>query len=204
VRDVDIALELYARTRVPSQHVLWDELRAERAGAEARLRKKAGKIMRAAELRSWPERLGLHKRGATPGVRLMRTQQLLAEYFAAGRAAAKPGTAPPVLHAFRLETKRLRYTLELFRPLYGPGLAERIEELRRIQELLGQANDQVVAAGRLAKRAETDAALQPALAVLQANVKSLHTAFRRFWRERMDDAGIETRWTNYLRRRKKP
>ncbi|MBI4876140.1 MAG: CHAD domain-containing protein, partial [Acidobacteria bacterium] len=107
-------------------------------------------------------------------------------------------------HAFRLETKHLRDTLELFRALYGPGLAPRLEDLRKIQELLGQANDHVVAAGRLRERVRTDLALQPALAFLDNGAKSLQAAFRRYWRERMDAPEIEVRWANYLRRRKKP
>ena len=62
-------------------------------------------------------------------------------YFRAGRAlfAAKPTAG--AFHKFRLETKRFRYTLELFQPCYGPGLEERLKLLRNIQDLLGEIND---------------------------------------------------------------
>jgi CHAD domain-containing protein len=45
------------------------------------------------------------------------------------------------MHRFRIETKRLRYTLELFRPCLGSSLDGRIESLRRIQQDLGEIND---------------------------------------------------------------
>src|SRR5580692_6953009 len=41
-------------------------------------------------------------------------------YFEAGRKAIEGKRPPGELHAFRLKTKRFRYTLELFSPLYGP------------------------------------------------------------------------------------
>lgn len=60
------------------------------------------------------------------------------------QAARKRGAGRPsakALHKFRLETKRFRYTLELFRPCYGPGLERRLETLVRLQQDLGQIND---------------------------------------------------------------
>lgn len=204
VRDCDIVMELYSQARVPGQHPLWEELRAERAAAEGRLRKKVARILQAESRQGWSVRLGLDGRAGEGAARLPRVAPLLKEYFEAGRAAARPGSTAEQLHAFRLDTKRLRYTIELYRALYGPGLAARLEDLRRIQELLGQANDHVVAAERLRERARTDMTLQPALAWLENQAKALQASFRRYWRERMDEPGIEVRWTNYLRRRKQP
>ncbi|MEI9973986.1 MAG: CHAD domain-containing protein [Ignavibacteriota bacterium] len=54
-------------------------------------------------------------------------------------AGERSGTAE--LHVIRLATKRVRYTLELFRPCYGPGLELRITSLQRLQQLLGEVND---------------------------------------------------------------
>src|SRR5690348_1049552 len=66
---------------------------------------------------------------------------LAQEYFLAGRALFQGEPASGVLHRFRLETKRLRYTLELFRSCYGPGLDRRLDALRNIQDFLGELND---------------------------------------------------------------
>src|SRR5579862_5436817 len=72
-------------------------------------------------------------------------------YFAHGREYLTQETAPAALHALRLETKRIRYTLELFRGVYGPGLDKYLDALHQMQQHLGAINDHVVA-GRFAAR----------------------------------------------------
>lgn len=44
-------------------------------------------------------------------------------------------------HAMRIATKRLRYTLETFAPLYDDGLKAEVKALRRLQEALGRLHD---------------------------------------------------------------
>ena len=66
---------------------------------------------------------------------------LAARYFTAGRALIARKPSPVALHKFRLETKRFRYTLELFNKCYGPGLGQRLKTLQRIQQDLGSIND---------------------------------------------------------------
>lgn len=65
--------------------------------------------------------------------------RLAAKYLRAGRRLVEP--TPSALHAFRLKTKRFRYTLELFRSCYGSGLDCRLTALRKIQRHLGEIND---------------------------------------------------------------
>ena len=48
------------------------------------------------------------------------------------------------MHKFRLRTKRFRYTLEMFKDLYGPGMLKRIESLKQVQTYLGDINDCIV------------------------------------------------------------
>lgn len=45
------------------------------------------------------------------------------------------------LHDMRISAKRLRYTLELFRPQFGKAGDRQIERVKRIQELLGTLHD---------------------------------------------------------------
>jgi hypothetical protein len=45
------------------------------------------------------------------------------------------------LHDLRIATKRLRYTLELFRPQFGEAGARQIERLKAIQGALGDMHD---------------------------------------------------------------
>lgn len=45
------------------------------------------------------------------------------------------------LHAMRIAAKRLRYTLEIFRPLVGEEAAGFVEKLKKLQDLLGEIHD---------------------------------------------------------------
>ena len=55
--------------------------------------------------------------------------ELVLGYFEAGRKLNGKSNAR-AMHRFRLRTKRLRYTLDLFIDLYGPGLKRRSASLR--------------------------------------------------------------------------
>lgn len=140
--------------------------------------------------------------GAAPNAR-DQLPPLISAYFTQGRELLAKNPAPAELHALRLITKRLRYTLELFRSCYGPGFRERLESLRRVQQLLGEINDCATASGVLARskpspqRARIDRLLQER-ALTQAD------AFRREWHEVFDAPGQETWWTGYLARHARP
>src|SRR5688572_11445721 len=45
------------------------------------------------------------------------------------------------LHDMRISAKRLRYTLELFRPQFGKACQRQIERVKAIQEILGTLHD---------------------------------------------------------------
>jgi CHAD domain-containing protein len=53
------------------------------------------------------------------------------------------------LHALRIEFKRLRYTVSLFEDVLGSTIEEFIDELKKIQDCLGQINDAATARIRL-------------------------------------------------------
>jgi CHAD domain-containing protein len=124
-------------------------------------------------------------------------------YFQAGRKLLKGSPAPEDLHGFRLKTKRLRYTLELFRTCYSSTLEERLEALREIQTLLGDINDCTtalrVAADVLPARS---LARRKAERFLRARFKQLSGAFSRHWKQKFDAPGREDWWVGYLARRK--
>src|SRR5580698_2381850 len=63
------------------------------------------------------------------------------KYFNAGRKAIEGKRPPDELHGFRLKTKQFRYTLELFRPVYGPNLDRYLKALRELQGALGKVSD---------------------------------------------------------------
>ena len=127
--------------------------------------------------------------------------QLARGFFEAGRELAARDASFEALHHFRLLTKRFRYTLELFRPCYGPGLAARIESLRSLQQDLGEISDCSATRELLLKRDD----LRPAQRDwLVGNLKMLAAArvakFREHWQEDFGHPARERWWTNYLTR----
>ncbi len=118
------------------------------------------------------------------------------KYFEAGRKAIDGKRRPDELHAFRLETKRFRYTLELFRPLYSPTLERYLKALRELQGALGKVSDyqaiQRVLSGDHAVKKEIEQKLKVKLRDLR------HT-----WRA-FDADGQLKRWRTYLARDHSP
>jgi CHAD domain-containing protein len=126
---------------------------------------------------------------------------LAASFFAQVRALLAEDPSPAKLHRVRLLTKRLRYTLELFRPCYGPALDTRLAALRRIQQSLGEVNDSL-GAGRLLSQAMSAASPQRAriLRHLEERAALKAQQFRQDWAEVFDAPGQERWWTTYLAR----
>src|SRR5438105_2483389 len=105
-------------------------------------------------------------------------------YFQAGRKLLAGSPAAADLHGFRLKTKRLRYTLELFRPCYNSTFDQRLDALRDIQTLLGDINDctaaQRIAASALPAKSQNLVKFER---FLQARCNRLTAAFRKHWKE---------------------
>lgn len=62
----------------------------------------------------------------------------------------------PIFHALRIELKRLRYTVSLFREVLGPQIDEFIEEIKTLQDCLGHMNDAATARARLSGQLENN------------------------------------------------
>jgi CHAD domain-containing protein len=137
------------------------------------------------------------KAGVAPNAR-RELPQLVAAYFSQVRQVlAKDGT-PRKLHRLRLASKRLRYTLELFRPCYPAGLEERLDALRKLQDSLGEVND-AVASARLLRGSLKH---QPKLRKFLKDRAAQQTAeFARYWKETFDAPGREAWWTDFLAHR---
>ncbi len=123
--------------------------------------------------------------------------ELMSWYFALGRDLLARNASPQELHLLRLATKRLRYTLDLFREVYGPALEERMGELRHLQQLLGELND-TVAAGPLLTQAVAGR-LRPGIAkFLERRLNLKLQEFGSYWSETFDAPGRETEWIRFL------
>lgn len=130
-----------------------------------------------------------------------RLPELAEALFRDGRKAARQGAPTAALHRFRLDVKAFRYTLESFRPCYGPGLERRIAGLRRLQDGLGAIED-CAAAWRLvdAILRAGDPARESVKVKLEERRRRMASQFRRFWRTGFDAPGEERRWRQYLSR----
>ena len=130
-------------------------------------------------MKQWKRKLSLRDN-------LQRTLPALAtQYFEAGRDALAEGRTWQEMHAFRLLTKRFRYTLEIFQKAYGPGLEARIESLRSVQTQLGDINDCVVTAAMLSDVAGTERARERLAARAEkrtAKLRKVTLASTMFWR----------------------
>jgi CHAD domain-containing protein len=139
---------------------------------------------------------------ATPAANAKASLPALArEFFQAGAKAARSGSTPEELHQFRLASKRFRYTLEIFRPVYGDGLERRIERVRRVQTLLGDLQDCVASRALLAEMyPRPSAILSKALTEMDRRASKCETKFRTSWAADFGKPGEESRWTAYLSR----
>jgi len=66
---------------------------------------------------------------------------MMEDLFRAGGEAARPESSHREMHQFRLKTKRVRYTLELFEDVYGKRTENLMESLKGLQGKLGSIND---------------------------------------------------------------
>lgn len=118
--------------------------------------------------------------------------KLVEKYFKSGRKAVDEKRSPRQLHGFRLRTKQFRYSLELFRPVYGPSLNRQLDALRELQSVLGQLSDYHSVRTLLAD----DKGL--AEKIERATKKKLKE-FRKQW-ARFDSPGQLQRWKTFLAR----
>ncbi len=131
--------------------------------------------------------------------------RLMANYYAEVRKALGKKPSPANLHAIRLASKKVRYTLERFKPCYGAEFDQRMAELKDVQTSLGEVND-AVAAIRVIRNVMPKSARRKALwAYLEKRAAEKAEEFHIHWRERFDAEGEESRWIEFLKKpRTKP
>ncbi len=127
--------------------------------------------------------------------------QLARLFLEQGTSAADPSADLDRVHKFRLLVKRFRYALELFRPYYGPGIENRIESLRGLQDVLGHVSDCATTEALIAARTDIPDARRTAIeAGLRRATEERVAAFRAHWGERYADPAKQRAWTAYLER----
>lgn len=121
--------------------------------------------------------------------------RLAAGYFKEVRDFLATDREPKEFHRMRLASKRVRYTLELFRPCYGPGLEERLDALKTLQDALGDLNDAVATMHLLGGRTGEEVEK-----FLSARAEEKAQEFRVHWTESFDAPKQEQWWLGFLRK----
>jgi CHAD domain-containing protein len=116
---------------------------------------------------------------------------LAEKFFERGSRAADGGADE--IHRFRAVTKKFRYTLELFLPLYGSALDSWLDRVRNIQALAGRIDDTSALRRRLA-----DEDAKTAAAFDRQQGRQL-AEFRREWTRNFAADGEASRRIEYLR-----
>jgi CHAD domain-containing protein len=128
--------------------------------------------------------------------------KMFKRYLAQGRKLAGHSPEPAAIHGFRLETKVFRYTLELFRPCYGPGLERRLAYLKEIQNHLGAISDYAATGKLIAASLPGQSPERLKLErILTRRMRRKWAEFDRYWRLTFDTPAEERRWLNYLAQR---
>ena len=147
-----------------------------------------------------PKHTGWDEHASAPANARRHLPRAVAEYFARARRILARNPPPPELHRLRLATKRLRYTLELFRPCYGPGLETRVAILRKVQGLLGDVNDSAVASRLITESMTASPDRDLVCRFLEERASAKARDFHKQWTEVFDAPGQERWWTTYLAR----
>jgi len=126
--------------------------------------------------------------------------RLVSAYFRAGREFLAGRPSPAQLHELRLATKRLRYTLELFRRCYGPALVRYLTDLQVLQQALGELNDCVASRNLLAREMPASPLRDKVERFLGGEEAARAQKVRRLWTGQVDAAGREVAWVRYLGR----
>ena len=122
--------------------------------------------------------------------------RLVARFFADTRRTLAEPNWPRNLHRVRLASKKLRYTLELFRSIYPAALEARLDELKKLQDWLGNAND-ATASRKLIGSATLRR--HPVLReFLEKRAEAQAAAFTNYWKKTFDAKGQEKWWTDFL------
>jgi CHAD domain-containing protein len=124
---------------------------------------------------------------------------MIQDYVKRGDHAASGHRSPHDLHRFRIRTKKLRYTLELFGELfaamYGPALKLQVEDIKRVHNLLGDINDCVTVTALV----EPYAGSKALAAALKKRRHKKTEQFREYWKKDFQGGAALRAWVRELR-----
>jgi CHAD domain-containing protein len=125
--------------------------------------------------------------------------RMMSEYFAQVREALSGRHSAADLHRVRLAGKKVRYTLELFRPCYNASAFDaRLTALKAVQSSLGDVNDAAAARRLLGGVMPHSPARRALREFLKQRAGKKAEEFQKHWTEEFDAPGRELWWTGFL------
>ena len=143
VRNCDIAVEVLQAARWKNAELI-AALDRERRRTRRELDRELERWNKTDRVQKWREQLrAAHSgsQGTTQETARVLLPAMAEDLFRAGKEAARPNSTHRRMHRLRLKAKRVRYTLELFEPVYGTATKRIMDSLKGLQERLGAIND---------------------------------------------------------------
>lgn len=185
LRNLDIAIDLLKKARLARTGPLVSAIRKDRVKFAKDFAQALAKFDNGDIVGKWRDGViaPSHQTSFTEDYRNI-LPAMAAEFFEAGERAADASADLDTLHKFRIKTKKFRYTLELFAPVFGKTLEMPMRVLRNLQQRLGDIND-YAASGQILKdyrdshSAVVDRALERLERMAAADTKSFRRYFHR-------------------------
>ena len=153
VRDCDVALKFIQKWRGPAEIVV--KLQQRRKESAQQLVSKLSQWTGRRFHQTWRATLEESFGSTGPAeatiheVADQALKRIVKRFFKKGIQAASRSASVYQLHRFRIAVKKFRYTLELFKPLYGSSLTRPAADPKRLSVLLGDIHDCVAVADLL-------------------------------------------------------
>ncbi|MBV8847405.1 MAG: CHAD domain-containing protein [Bryobacterales bacterium] len=182
VRNCDISLEVLQVSGAPVPGSLDRRLKKLRSEKERDLAQLLESSSATTKTKRWEDWLkaetGPNQTIASTARRVLAP--LSKQFLDAGVQAAAAQATPIEMHRFRLQGKRIRYTLEIFGPIAGPDWEQWIATIRDLQERLGGINDCATTRDVIADPSG-DQALREAESALEVLLRQRVAAFHEYW-----------------------
>lgn len=190
-RDCDIALDLLAKFKSAPGAIL-SSFRKRRKEAERDL---TGALKRWSQRRTyskWRAVLESHGRGGVSqdpiGVTARHAlQPMLQKFLSRGKRALSPKASVERIHRLRIEAKKLRYSLEVFAPVYGASFDGWMERMKALQNVLGVISDCETVRGMI-ERQGGDRRIESAL---RRKARKKLDEFRQLWADSFSGASVD-------------
>jgi CHAD domain-containing protein len=190
VRDCDIAIKLLTKKWAQAGADVRQRIRARRTAAHRML---------VASLKSWIATSAEWRSEAiavapeSHARALAALPQMAADFLRDGNRAASRKARATQIHKFRIQSKHLRYSMELLEPALGPEGEAWIAQMRDLQTALGKINDCRIVR-ELAEELGAGRAVESAL---RKHQRKRGREFRRLWKDQFE-TGAAKEWVRSL------